>query len=41
MVFKLVLEAQKRWRRIRGYEIIQKLFEGVKFADGEEVKMVA
>jgi hypothetical protein len=40
MVFKLVLEAQKRWRRIRGYEIIR-LFEGVKFADGVEVKMVA
>lgn len=34
MVFKLMLAAQKRWRRLDGYHLILKLIEGVKFTDG-------
>jgi len=34
MVFKLASEAQKRWRRIDGYQLIVKLLQGVKFEDG-------
>ena len=39
MVFKLGLEAEKRWRRLNGSQLIAKVIEGVKFVDGvlEEV----
>jgi len=37
MVFKLCLEAEKRWRRINGYDLIAKLLEGVTFVDGVEM----
>src|SRR6266436_5229085 len=36
MVFKLGLEAQKRWRRLNGAELVAKVVTGVKFVDGEE-----
>ena len=36
MVFKLGLEAQKHWRRLRGFELIPKVVTGVRFVDGEE-----
>ncbi len=36
MVFKLGLEAQKRWRRLNGPELVAKVVIGVKFVDGEE-----
>ena len=36
MVFKLGLEAQKHWRRLQGFELIQKVVTGVRFVDGEE-----
>jgi hypothetical protein len=29
-------EAQKRWRRLNGSELVAKVVTGVKFADGEE-----
>ncbi len=37
MVYKLSMEAQKRWRKLRGHELINKLILGVQFKDGEEV----
>jgi transposase-like protein len=35
MVFKLVLETKKTWKKIKGYRLIQKVLEGVTFIDGE------
>jgi len=35
MVFKLALEAQKRWRRLNGSQLIAKVIEGLRFIDGE------
>jgi transposase-like protein len=37
MVFKLAREAEKSWRRLNGYELIDKVIRGVRFADGVEV----
>jgi len=37
MVFKLAEAAQKSWRRLRGYNQLPKVIQGVKFADGIEV----
>jgi transposase-like protein len=34
MVYKLVCEAQKTWHKIKGYKMILKVLEGVKFVDG-------
>ncbi len=36
MGFKLAREAEKRWRRINGYKLIEKVISGVKFKDGVE-----
>lgn len=41
MVFKLSMEAEKRWRRLNGSILISKIINGVKFKDGEEVKKAA
>jgi len=41
MVFQLAREAEKHWRKLRGYELIVKILEGVQFKDGEEVKVAA
>jgi transposase-like protein len=38
MVYKLMLEAEKRWQRIRGYKLIPLVMKGVKFKDGERVE---
>ena len=35
MVFKLALQAEKKWRRLNGHRLIAKVIEGVKFTDGE------
>jgi len=35
MVFKLVLEAQKTWKRIKGYEFIPLVLENKKFVNGD------
>jgi hypothetical protein len=35
--FKLVEAAQRSWRRLRGYNLLPKVIQGVKFADGIEV----
>jgi len=37
MVFKLAMSAEKGWRRLRGYKLIEKVISGVQFKDGEEV----
>ena len=37
MVYKLSMSAEKRWKRLRGYELIEKVIKGIKFRDGEEV----
>jgi len=38
MVFKLATSAQKHWRKLRGYQLIEKVIKGVQFKNGEEVK---
>lgn len=38
LAFKLIEEAEKSWRRIRGADKIALLLNGVPFKDGEEVK---
>lgn len=38
LAFKLVQEAEKSWRRIRGHERIAELMDGVVFKDGEPVE---
>jgi putative transposase len=35
MVFKLALEAQKRWRKLRSFKLLPFVYEGEKFIDGE------
>ena len=35
MVFKLAMEAQRRWRKLNGHALIAKVIEGVEFKDGE------
>jgi transposase-like protein len=37
MVFKLTMSASKKWRKLRGYEQIAKVIQGVQFRNGEEV----
>jgi transposase-like protein len=39
MVYKLAIEAQKRWKKIKGYNLITDIFEGKVFKDGELVKV--
>ena len=39
MVFKLSIEAEKRWRRLNGYQQLAKVIDGVKFTDGIEEGM--
>ncbi|BCO30775.1 IS256 family transposase [Thiohalobacter sp. COW1] len=37
MIYKLGMSAERRWRRIRGFNYLAKVIEGVKFRDGVEV----
>jgi transposase-like protein len=37
MMFKLGMCAQENWRKLRGFEYLAKLIEGVQFRDGNEV----
>jgi putative transposase len=41
MVFKLAQEAEKNWRRLRGYKMIPLVLENKKFRDGELMDKVA
>ena len=35
MVFKLALEAQKTWKKLKGHKLIPLVMEGRIFTDGE------
>ena len=37
MVFKLAKEAEKGWRRLKGFALLKKVVAGVNFKDGELV----
>ena len=39
MVFQLAREAEKHWRKLNGYKLIQKIIAGVRFEDGIEKKV--
>jgi transposase-like protein len=39
MIYKLGQSAERSWRRLRGFEWLAKVVDGVKFSDGIEVKM--
>jgi putative transposase len=39
MIFKLGMSAERSWRRLRGFESLAKVIEGVKFRDGIEVRV--
>lgn len=39
MTFKLIVTAQKKWRRLRGYKLLADVIQGVKFKDGERVEV--
>jgi putative transposase len=41
MVFKLGLEAEKKWRKLNGHQLIAKVIEGVRFVDGEIAELAA
>jgi len=41
MVFKLLMGAEKHWRRLRGYRLLDKVIRGVIFTDGIETEKVA
>jgi hypothetical protein len=36
MVFKLLMCAEKHWRRLRGYQLLDKVIQKVIFTDGIE-----
>jgi hypothetical protein len=38
MVFKLMQTAQKRWKRIKGFELLELVVNNVEFQDGEAVE---
>lgn len=39
MVFRLIKKAEKRWRKLKGYKHIEKVFLGVLYMDGVEKKV--
>jgi hypothetical protein len=41
MVFKLALEAEKTWHRLKGYKFIPLVLDGRKFVNGELEKKAA
>lgn len=41
MAFKLMQSAQKRWHRLRGYNLLADVIDGVKFKDGIKVEQDA
>lgn len=38
MAYKLTTMAQKKWRRLRGYQQLAEVIQGIKFKDGERVE---
>lgn len=41
MVFKLAREAERSWRKLNGYELLDKVIRGVRFEDGVELREAA
>ena len=42
LVYKLAITAQKRWMKIKGYNLLEKVIKGIKYIDGiETTKNVA
>jgi len=41
MVFKLLMSAEKRWRRLNGYRLLDKVVQGVIFKDGIDPEKAA
>lgn len=41
MVFKLTESAQKRWQRLRGFDLLADVVRGVRFINGEHPKTIA
>lgn len=39
MAFKLIVTAQNKWRRLRGYKLLADVVKGVKFKDGERIEV--
>ena len=39
MTYKLMTTAQHKWRRLRGYRLLADVIQGIKFKDGEQVKI--
>lgn len=39
LIFQLIQRAQSRWRRINAPELVEKVLNGVKFEDGQEIKI--
>ena len=37
MIYKLGMSAEKRWRKIRGFNYLAQVIEGVEFKDGIEM----
>lgn len=38
MIYKLAKDAERSWKRLRGYKLIEKVIQGIRFKDGEEEK---
>lgn len=38
MTWKLMMTAQNKWRRLRGYKLLADVIKGVQFKNGERVK---
>jgi len=41
MVFRLAKEAENHWKKLRGYKLMKKVLEGVRFRDGEAIATAA
>jgi putative transposase len=41
MVYKLLDRASRKWRRLRGHQLIVKVIEGISFVDGMEINKAA
>uniref|UniRef100_UPI00036284E4 transposase n=1 Tax=Algicola sagamiensis TaxID=163869 RepID=UPI00036284E4 len=37
MAYKLLVTAQNKWRRLRGYRLLADVIAGIEFKDGEKV----
>ncbi len=38
LVYKLAIAAQKRWMKIKGYSLLEKVIKGTKYIDGIEIR---